>query len=115
MISTISPDVVRLYESFVETEARKINSDGCTAVADWQIWCCWEHDLGCHYGKDPRDAFKRFVAGDPAYWINAAPLSRRDVDKLFTACNLRKSRGFFGTARSLIRYIGVRIGAAWPF
>lgn len=103
--------LVLTYEEWVESEAQRINSDGCTAVPDWQVWCCYEHDLACHYGKDPRDAFQRLLNGNPFYWSDAAPITRRNADLRFTGCNLRKSRGLLGTIRSLIRYVGVRIGA----
>jgi hypothetical protein len=96
------------YWAWVKIEAQKINSDGCSKSKDWQVHCCYEHDLACHYGKDPR---KAVLTG----WANAPKISRRDADKAFTGCNLKYSKGFVGTTRSLLRYLGVRIGSLWPF
>lgn len=118
-----SPSIKDQYYLWCEAEARKINSDGCTAVSEWHKRCCFEHDLACHYGKDPRDAFKIWASehgdNDSGWplnpWPVAKPLSRRDADKRFAACNFSMSRNPLEYARSGIRYIGVRLGAFWPF
>lgn len=103
------------YQVWVVTEARIIKSDGCTKSRDWNLWCCYEHDLACHYGKDPRDAFRHFKEGAPDYWLRAAYFRRRDADKRFWQCNRKAAPALVGKIRSDIRYIGVRIGALWPF
>lgn len=101
-------------------EAKKINSDGCTVVDEWNQPCCWEHDLGCHYGKDPRDAFRIALTGLPQTdggieWYLAKKMSRREADKRFAACNFKRSQDLAGFVRSGLRYLGVRIGSLWPF
>ena len=98
----------QLYIEWVKKEAAKINSDGCTAVSEWHQWCCFEHDLACHYGKDPR---KAIIVG----WDAAPNLSRREADKRFAACNFKMSRNAWEYIRTGARYIGVRLGALWPF
>lgn len=96
------------YWLWVRAEALKIQSDACSKSKDWNVQCCYEHDLACHYKKDPR---KAVLVG----WSNAPDMSRRDADKAFAGCNLKYSKGPVDKARSIFRYIGVRIGAFWPF
>jgi hypothetical protein len=96
------------YYKWVREEAAKIGSDACTASKDWQVHCCYEHDLACYYKRDPKVAYS-------LGWAEAPLMTRREADKMFTKCNLASSRGFLGTARSLLRYVGVRMGALWPF
>jgi hypothetical protein len=103
------------YDEFVTLEAIKINSDKCTFATDWNVWCCYEHDLACHYAKDPRDAFERARAGYPNYWQVAKELRRKDADKRFWQCNRAKAPSLAGRLRSDVRYLGVRLGALWPF
>lgn len=104
----------RSYEKFIEEEAKLHGTDGCTFATDWQVFCCWEHDLACELQKDPRDAYKKYLYGLSDYWACAIDMSRRDADKMFASCNLRKSKGFVGTSRSLFRFVGVRLGALLP-
>lgn len=106
----MAKEVPEIYKKWVETEAAKINSDGCSVVSEWHQWCCFEHDLACHYGKDPREAIK-------VGWENAPKLSRRDADKRYAACNLAMSspKKPWEYLRSVGRYIGVRLGSFWPF
>lgn len=105
---------VRLnYWAFVEREAKKIKSDGCTGVNEWHRECCYEHDLACHYGKTPRSAYG-WYCNDPlsAYWTFADPMSRRQADYLFKNCNLEWSTHQpIGKIRSIARFLGVWIGA----
>lgn len=108
-------DPASLYVEWIKSEAQKINSDGCTAVSEWNKWCCFEHDLGCHYKKDPRKAFELYLYGLSDVWAMAPEMSRREADKRFAKCNLSNARDLVGFVRTGIRYIGVRIGALWPF
>lgn len=104
---------VRLsYWAFVEREAKKIHSDGCTGVSEWHRECCFEHDLACYYGKSPRSAYA-WYCNDPlsAYWEFADEMSRRQADYQFATCNLAWSPKPVGKVRSLVRFIGARIGA----
>lgn len=96
------------YEEWVIKHAKRINSDGCTAVSEWNHWCCLEHDLACHYGKDPREAYK-------VGWKDAPPLSRAEADKRFWKCNREASPTLWGKLRADIRYLGVRLGAVTFF
>lgn len=120
---------VAAYRAWVRVEARKIGSDGCTAVSEWHQDCCLEHDLACYFGRDPRLAFQLAVKGFQDPWAMAPVLSRRDADKRFAGCNVsstweeyQNDKGFLQTfkmvgkmARSGVRYVGVRLGALWPF
>lgn len=92
------------YREWVAKEAAKIGSDGCTVVSDWDLPCCWEHDLGYHYKKDPRSAY---VLG----WSGAAQISRAEVDARFRDC-MRSMSGWYNP-RPWIRWIGVRVGGAF--
>lgn len=102
------------YREWIEAEAKKIGTDNCTLAADWHVWCCWEHDLACHYGKDPKVAYRFYQDNSTDYWNEACYLYRRAADKRFTACNLKLSKGFLDISRSLLRYLGVRLGALLP-
>lgn len=129
MANEVSAAQVAAYRQWVRAEAQKISSDGCTAVSEWHRDCCYEHDLACHYGKDPRVAAQLAFQRLPDYWLQAPYLARRDADKRFAQCNIatswddyKKDKGFLQTfklignvTRSGLRYVGVRIGALWPF
>jgi hypothetical protein len=110
-----NPSIEEKFWLWIAGEAAKIQSDGCSKAKDWNLKCCWLHDLECHYKRDAQEAFKAYLVGVPAYWQAARPKSRRDADKTFTGCNLKNSKGILDKSRSLIRYIGVRLGALWPF
>ena len=89
-------------------------SDKCTCALDWNVWCCYEHDLACLFGKDPRSAYRLWKGGEEHYWEKASVLQRRPADRRFWRCNRRHAPSFWGRVRSNIRYIGVRIGAFLP-
>lgn len=103
------------YWQFVETEAKAIGSDGCTGVSEWHKECCWEHDLCCHFGKDPRDAYRLYCEDHryprEAIWQLTDDMSRRQADYAFAKCNLEWSPTRKGKLRSIGRFLGVRIGA----
>ena len=100
------------YWLFIETEAKKIGSDGCTCVSDWNHECCWEHDLACNYEKDPRSAYSYYWAlPDCNYWELAKSMSRRQADYMYAKCNLEWSPTKKGKIRSIGRFLGVRVGA----
>lgn len=86
----------RLYMEWIRREAKAINSDGCSHVLEIHKDCCYEHDLGYYYGRDPRQAYK---LDD---WSLAARISRKEVDARFEACN--------GPLMGWYRWLGVRIG-----
>lgn len=106
---------IAAYYAWCTAEAKKINSDGCTAVSEWHQQCCFEHDLGIHYKKDPRAAFALAIQGIPNPWDLAPELSRREDDKRFAECNFKFSKSWKDKLRTGVRYIGVRLGAFWPF
>ena len=105
--------VRKSYWKFIDDEARGAGSDGCTKVSEWHQPCCQEHDLACHYGKNPRSAYALYCARpDRPYWVEAEDMSRRQADYMFGNCNLEWSDGSpIGKVRSIVRFIGVRIGA----
>ena len=101
------------YWEWVKDEARKIQSDGCTGVSNWNRICCEQHDLVCRYGKDPRSAYEYYFV-DPRcnYWTLATPMSRRQGDYQFAECNLElNTPGKVGRVRGVLRFLGVRAGA----
>jgi hypothetical protein len=91
------------YKDWVQHEASIINSDGCTAVSELYHYCCLEHDLGYHYGRDPRVAHERG-------WQAAPPINRSEVDKRFRQCIQSHSKLGKWSPVSWIRYAGVRVG-----
>jgi hypothetical protein len=103
------------YWLFIEKEARRTGSDGCTGVSDWNIECCWEHDLACWSNKNPRSAYEQYLANPTAdpdeWWTNAEWMTRRQADYAFGACNIEWSHTKKGKVRSFFRFIGSRIGA----
>lgn len=97
------------YILWVREEAKKINSDGCSGVPDFHKDCCYEHDLGYYYGRDPRDAY-RMSSGphqDGALWSLAGKITRSEVDARFRKCQ--------GDLMGLWRWLGVRIGGRGPW
>lgn len=100
-----------LYREWVVFESALMHSDKCTCAIDWNVWCCYEHDLACHYGKDPRIAFLFYQQNYPDYWLQAPYLLRKDADRRFWKCNRAQTPTLLGRLRSDIRYVGVRIGA----
>lgn len=87
------------WEARVRARAAALGSDGCTAVAEWNKICCLAHDIACRTGMD----------------IDGNPITRQEADVLFWECNrLRAWAGLsYLSPRSLVRYIGVRLGAWW--
>lgn len=45
------------YWEWVEEQAKRIKSDGCTHALELARRYCWEHDLAFYYGRDPRHAY----------------------------------------------------------
>lgn len=84
------------YRDWIRKQAELIRSDGCTGVLDIHKDCCYEHDLGYYWGRDPRVAY-RFNS-----WELAPQIARGEVDARFRACN--------GDLMGLWRWLGVRIG-----
>lgn len=106
------------YKTFVTDEAERIGSDKCTLALDWNVWCCYEHDLSCHFAKDPRDAYRLHRGGVADYWGQAKAHPRREADQRFWRCNRKAVPKTMGRLkrwgwmlRSDVRYLGVRIGA----
>lgn len=67
----------------VEHQAKVLNSDGCTAVTDFRIECCWRHDIAYSTGKD----------------VDGLPISKKEADALFRECI---------QSRSPLRHIGLQ-------
>lgn len=105
------------YKDWVVNEALNIKSDKCTFALDIHAWCCYEHDLGCSYGKDPRNAFTHYLAGEVGLgpvgdsWTHAIPLSRSAADARFRRCLQKHSKLGKFSPMSWWRWVGVRIGA----
>ena len=97
-----------LYWSFVRQEAKRVNSDGCTLVSELFHDACLQHDLGYHYGKDPRSAYAFYLADIPDYWDHARAVNRGCVDKQFRECIQQKSKLGHWSPLAWIRWSGVR-------
>lgn len=107
------------YWQWVRNEAAAIKSDGCSKALDWNLDCCFEHDLGCEYLKDPHDAYFIHLANPDwprdKVWLHAKILRDGDRDARFRDCNRERAGklGIIGRARAWVRWIAVRCGAAW--
>ena len=101
------------YWDWIAAEAARIGSDGCTGVSEWHHPCCLEHDLACHFGRDPRSAYDCYVKGSENPWLDAKDQGRRRSDLKFAQCNFQRSESGWEFSRSVIRYLGVRVGAAF--
>lgn len=99
------------YWTWVRAEAARIGSDGCTGVSEWHQDCCLEHDLACEFGRDPFSAWQMSLAGSASPWLDASDMPRRTADRMFRSCNLDRSGNPLTDFRSLVRYLGVRLGA----
>jgi hypothetical protein len=106
-------DEVRLsYWAFIVREAAHVNSDGCSCVSEWHEYCCFEHDLACHYGKNPRSAYAHYCNDETCdFWGRADSMGRRKADYMFGDCNYQWSPNKVGKVRSFFRFLGVRVGA----
>lgn len=101
-----------LYWDWVAKEAKRIDSDGCSCVSEWHEPCCFEHDLACHFGRDPLSAYLASLAGSANPWLDAKEMPRRKADVMFGECNARMSgKNPLGWVRSGVRFLGVRLGA----
>lgn len=99
------------YWDWIRAEATRINSDGCTGVSEWHHICCLEHDLACHFGRDPRSAFDKMLKGSDNPWLDAEHQTRRQSDLTFARCNYQRSESAGAFFRTTVRYLGVRFGA----
>lgn len=105
------------YWNFIRSEAEAHQSDGCTAVMGFHVECCFEHDLGYRFAKDPRDAYFRFRGGSLDPWKNAKPITREEVDRRFRRCHQNRSRFGQYSPMAWWRWAGVRLrgGPRWNF
>ena len=77
----------------------------------FKVECCFEHDLGYFYGRDPREAYRLGRERlDP--WVDAPPITRGEVDRRFRVCLQNRSRAGRWSPMSAWRWLGVRIGGA---
>lgn len=106
---------VPLFWDWIESEAALVKTDGCSKVTGAYRKCCRVHDLAYYYGRDPVSAYKRYVAGEPEYWFEAAPITRAQADADFRRCIQANSGAGFFSPLALMRWLGVRVGGhgAW--
>jgi hypothetical protein len=103
-----------LYWDWIREEAKKINSDGCSTVPDFRVECCLEHDLGYFYGRSARSAYQKYLGDSWDPWVDASRATRWQIDRIFWACNCRKSLLGKWSLMSLWRLVGVRV-IGWMF
>lgn len=88
-----------VYWDRVRARARELGSDGCTAVPDFYLDSCLEHDI--HYRTHA--------------WLDGSPITRSQADQRFR--EVIQSRSWFGVASPMSwwRWAGLRLGgdAAW--
>lgn len=103
------------YWEWVQNEAEEFGSDGCSAVMGFHIECCFEHDLGYRFAKDPRDAYRRWCRGEYDCWLKAVPITRSEVDARFRQCNQNRSTFGRWSVMAIYRWLGVKWGGqkAW--
>lgn len=103
------------YWDFIEQESALIKTDGCSKVSGAFRKRCRVHDLAYYYAKDPVDAYKRYVAGDRAYWLHATATTKGEADAEFRkGIQSDSALGFFSPVAAW-RWLGLKIGgqAAW--
>jgi hypothetical protein len=85
------------YWFIVREVARRMESDGCTGVADFHCDACYEHDIHWRTGKT----------------ITGLPLTTAQANRRFR--KVIQSRSTFGrfSPMSWWRWLGVTIGAQW--
>lgn len=105
------------FAEWIASEAKKIDSDGCTFVSELFHDCCSAHDLAYYYGKDPRSAYRQYRAlpEDPGYWLLADPITRGAVDKRFRSCIQQKAPLKRFSPLAWLRWVGVRAGGWKPW
>lgn len=104
-----------LYWEWVEHESALIHTDGCSKVTGAFRKHCRVHDLAYYYARDLVDAYRRFVAGDPAYWVNARLITKAEADaQLRRGMQSDSPAGFFSPL-AVIRWLGLEVagGKAW--
>jgi hypothetical protein len=82
------------YWNWVGSQAALIDSDGCSVVSGLHVSCCFEHDLGYYFARDPRDAYLKELCGSLDPWLDAKPIDRATVDARFRRC--QQNRSVFG-------------------
>lgn len=115
MTATIH-DFAAPYWEWIASEAALVGTDGCSAVMGFKVECCFEHDLGYRYARDPRDAYRLYRAGNELHcWDIAATIDRGEVDGRFRQCLQNQSKLGRWSPMALWRWLGVRIGGqkAW--
>ena len=103
------------YQSFIEREATRMGSDGCSLVSEIYHWCCLEHDCAYRTHKDPHDAYCWYLNGVLNYWAAAKSITKSEADARFRKAMQERSKlGRFSPV-SWLRWVGVKVGAkkAW--
>lgn len=103
------------YWEWVRSEAALIGTDGCSAVMGFHVECCFEHDLGYYYARDPRDAYRLYRDWSAVAWQVADPITKAEVDKRFRQCHQNLSKFGRWSPMAIYRWLGVKWGgkAAW--
>lgn len=102
--------ILPTYWNWIKSEAALIDTDGCSGVTGLRIDCCFEHDLGYYYAKDPHDAYIKYRGGLLEPWLHAKSIDRAGVDARFRKCLQNRSALGRWSPMALWRWAGVRIG-----
>ena len=83
---------IQEYWQKIKDLAEQLKSDGCTAVLDFDVECCWEHDT--HY-----------VTG---LTLDGQPITKADADRKFRLCIQERSKLGVFSPMSWVRWLGVK-------
>lgn len=85
-----------LFWDWIDQEAAKINSDGCSCVPDFYLKCCKVHDLAYYYARSPYSAYNYYLTtaapDDEKAWRYADHITQADADGMLKKCIQECSR-----------------------
>jgi hypothetical protein len=96
------------YLDWLRSEATLIDTDGCSNVTGFNVVCCLEHDCAFHYGRDPRDAYRKHLDGSFHPWVDAAPITFNETNRRFKRCHQAYSKFGQYSPFAFWRFLGVQ-------
>ena len=107
--------MIPLYWDWIESVGALIKTDGCSKVTGAFRKQCRAHDLAYFHARDPVDAYRRCVAGDAGYWMNALPITKGEADAALRRGMQSDSPVGFFSPLAAIRWLGLKLagGKAW--
>lgn len=96
------------FLTWIHAEASEIDSDGCTGVTGLQRECCEIHDVEFWYGKDARDAYRKFREGVQDYWAQAKPITFAEANANKRRCMQARSTLGMYSPHAILRWLGLK-------